>query len=456
MDMLIFGLLIAAIMMSFHLTRVSHLNKQYQGVKDSLINDLHNTNKDLDAAILRYNQLQELQQHQQKSNNFKIDELQSALMQKSENLATFQERVSTLTDKLNNQKGEFIEVQKQYQAEFENIATRILKTNTVDFSDSHRKSLDTILTPLKDRIVDFEKLVKETWDKEQRESIQLKEEVKNLTQLNKTLSDETTNLTKALKGDNKQQGNWGEMVLESILERSGLQKGINYKSQYSTTNNSGAKIQPDIVVMLPEDKHIIIDAKVSLVAFEKLTNSETDESRIKYAKAHIQSVKSHISELHAKNYQHGTHLNSPDFILMFLPIEASFSVAVKEDDSIFNFAWEKNIVIVSPSTLLATLMTIASIWRQENQSQNTREIARLGGIIYDKIAGIINDIDKVKGNLDTISKNIDSLSTKINGRGGIASSADKMKSLGASPNKVIDAKNMDSDYTLEENSTFVK
>jgi DNA recombination protein RmuC len=292
--------------------------------------------------------------------------------------------------------------------------------------------LSEILNPLKERIQLFEKKVDETYDKELRDKISLREEVRKLTELNTRVSEEANNLTKALKGDVKKQGNWGEVILERVLERSGLTKGQEYEREEVVDGSDMSVQRPDVIIHLPDNKHIIIDSKVSLVAYERFVSAETDEHRVTYLKGHVNSLRSHVKLLSEKNYQNAQNLNTPDFVLMFLPIEASFSVAVQGDSEIFAYAWERKIVIVSPTTLLATLRTISSIWKQENQTKNAQEIARLSGALYDKFIGFTEDMVKIKANIDRTSNSYDDAMKKMkDGSGNIIRTAEKIKELGA-------------------------
>ena len=372
----------------------------------------------------------------------KLNETVIKLSVASETNASLKEMIAGLQK-------EKAEIDKNLANQFELLATKILKSQSFDFKTTSKEEIERVLSPLGERIKRFETLVKETWDKEQRESISLREAVKQLTTLNQSLSEETAGLTRALKADTKQQGNWGEMVLESILERSGLQKGINYETQFSTKGLNDETIRPDVIIRLPEKKHLIVDAKVSLSAFERYINAEEDKDQKKAIAEHIHSVRAHVKELYDKSYQRGKDINSPDFILMFMPIEASFSAAVKADDTLFQFAWERNIVIVSPSTLLATLMTIANIWRQENQKENAREIAKTGGQLFDKVAGILEDFDKMKKQLQTVDKTVGDMESKFTGRGGLVSKVEKMREMGASTSKKLPGA-----YEQKENDTF--
>lgn len=348
-----------------------------------------------------------------------------------------------LQDKINNQKAELEDIQKRFTTEFENIAGKILKKNSEEFTLVNLKNLGDVLNPLKDKINLFEKKVEDTYQKGLRDQTDLRAELKKLYELNRRMSEEAGNLTRALKGDVKKQGNWGEVVLERILESSGLNEGEQgYQIQYSDNSANGNRIQPDVVVNLPDNKHIIIDSKVSLVSYERAVNSNKEEEYSKYIKEHILSLRSHVKGLSEKHYQTASRLNSPDFVLLFIPVEASFSLAVREDQELFSFAWDKKVVIVSPSTLLATLRTIASIWQQENQTRNAMEIARQGGALYDKFVNFISDMEKLGNNL-RLSQNSyrDAMNKLSEGQGNLVRSSEKLKELGAKASKQI-PKNM--------------
>jgi len=347
-------------------------------------------------------------------------------------IATLKAVNENLAAKLENQKNEIEDLQKRLTVEFENIATKILKERSEEFSVSNHKNLSDILNPLKERIQLFEKKVDETYDKELRDKISLREEVRKLTELNTRVSEEANNLTKALKGDVKKQGNWGEVILERVLERSGLTRGQEYEREVVVEGADFTVQRPDVIIHLPDNKHIVIDSKVSLVAYERLMSADTDKHRDAYLKDHINSLRSHVKLLSEKNYQNAQNINTPDFVLMFLPIEASFSVAVQGDSEIFAYAWERKIVVVSPTTLLATLRTISSIWKQENQTKNAQEIARLSGALYDKFIGFAEDMAKIKANIDRTSGAYDDAMKKMKeGSGNIIRTAEKIKELGA-------------------------
>lgn len=343
-----------------------------------------------------------------------------------------------MQQRLAEQKTEMEELQKKFASEFENIANKILKTHSQEFTQTNEKNIGEILNPLKEKIADFEKKVNESYDKELRDKISLREEVKKLYELNSRISQEANNLTRALKGDAKKQGNWGEIVLEKILERSGLSKGQEYETQYSAENDEGKRIQPDVVVFLPDKKHIIIDAKVSLVAYEKFVNATDEAERTQYMREHLLSIKSHIKGLSEKNYQSAKEMNSPDFVLLFMPIESSFGLAVQSDLQLFSDAWDSKIVIVSPSTLLATLRTVSSIWKQENQTRNAIEIARQGGALYDKFVAFVEVLRKVGKQIDDLQKSHDDAMNKLkDGSGNLIGRAENIRKLGVKTSKKL-------------------
>ncbi len=362
--------------------------------------------------------------------------------QKVESLSTSYSVANTqnenLQKRLAEQKGELEELNKKFTTEFENLANKILEEKSQKFSDQNRTNLDIILNPFKEKLKEFENKVDQTYRAESAERITLKAEIKNLVELNKQISEEANNLATALKGDNKQQGNWGELVLEKILERSGLVEGTEYKTQITSTNVEGDKIRPDVVIFLPDNKHVIVDSKVSLVAYNACVNSITEEERLRFLKLHIESLRSHIKLLSDKNYQTAAGFESPDFVLLFVPIESSFSLAVQGDADLINFAWDRKIVIVSPSTLLATLRTIASIWKQERQTRNALEIAEEGGKLYDKFVGFYEDLKKVGEKMDEGKKMYTEAMKKLyDGSGNLIRRAEKMRELGAKTTKQL-------------------
>jgi len=362
-------------------------------------------------------------------------------------LARQENENSNLLDKLQNQKSEIEELQKKFTTEFENIAHKILKDNTLEFSQVSHKNMSDILNPLKEKILNFEKKVEDTYQKGLRDQTDLQAELKKLFELNARISEEANNLTKALKSDSKKQGNWGEVILERVLERSGLVKGQEYETQIRTTDADGKGIQPDVVIKLPENKHIIIDAKVSLVAYESYSSADDPEAQAVFLKQHIDSIKNHVRGLSEKNYQYAGEFDTPDFVLLFMPVEPAFSSAIQADIGLFNFAWERKIVIVSPSTLLATLRTVASIWKHEKQTQNALDIARQGGALYDKFVGFLKNLEDIGVQIDRLGKSyVEARNKMVDGRGNLIKQVESLKVLGAKTTKSIP------DSYLENNS----
>ena len=370
--------------------------------------------------------------------NQQIQQLRNENGIQGQQLARAEADFSNLQEKLESQKKEMENLQLKFTTEFENIASKILKQNTEDFSKSNQKGMNEMLLPLKEKIQLFEKKVEDTYEKGLKDQTDLKAELKKLHDLNLKISDEANNLTRALKGDVKKQGNWGEMILERILERSGLSEGREYIKQVSVLSENGQRYQPDVVIHLPDQKHIVVDSKVSLVAYERLVNAENEKDRPAFVKEHLLSVRSHIKILSEKHYQHSPNFNSPDFVLLFIPIESSFSIAVQEDQELFTYAWDNKVVIVSPSTLLATLRTIASIWQQENQTRNAIEIARQGGALYDKFVAFISDMESIGKSLESTRKTYDQAVNKLYvGSGNLVRRAENIKKLGAKTTKEL-------------------
>lgn len=352
--------------------------------------------------------------------------------------ASLNTKNTDLQEKLNAQKTEIEQLQQRFKTEFENLANKILEEKSVKFTEQNRINLDLVLNPLKEKIKDFEDKVEKTYKTESSERISLKEQIKNLLDLNKQLSSEANNLATALKGDNKMQGNWGEMVLEKILESSGLIKDQEYRTQVVTTNIEGDRIKPDVMVFLPEQKHLIIDSKVSLVAYSQMISSADETERSKATALHIQSVKNHIKILSEKGYQTAAGYNTPDFVLLFMPIEPAFSVVMQADPEIYQFAWDKKIVIVSPTTLLATLRTVASIWKQERQVKNALLIAEEGGKMYDKLVLFIADMISIGKKMDGAKEDyVEAMKKLTDGSGNLIGKAQKMKELGAKAQKSL-------------------
>jgi DNA recombination protein RmuC len=327
--------------------------------------------------------------------------------------------------------------QEQLRKDFELLATKILDEKSEKFTLQNKENIKQILNPLQEKIQVFEKKVEDS----QKESISmhsaLKEQLLGLKDLNQQMTKEATNLTKALKGDSKMQGNWGELVLERVLEKSGLEKDREYFVQQSFTLEDGSRVMPDVVLHLPDNKKMIIDSKVSITDYNRYINAE-DDTKEMHLKAHLNSIKKHVEQLSAKNYQDLYDIESPDFVLMFIPIEPAFAVAINEDNTLYNKAFEKNIVIVTPSTLLATLRTIDTMWNNEKQQRNAIEIARQAGALYDKFEGLVKDLTGVGKKIDAAKSDYSAAMNKlVEGRGNLVTSVEKLKKMGAKAKKAL-------------------
>ncbi|MBE9600675.1 DNA recombination protein RmuC [Pedobacter sp. MC2016-24] len=373
-----------------------------------------------------------------------LNDLRLNYMNERSKLIKAEEALLSQREKQAEQEKYIAELQERFKMEFENIANKILDAKTEKFTLHNKDNMDAILNPLKENIKAFEVKVDKVYKAESDERNILKGVISQLMDQSKQIQEDANNLTRALKGDSKKQGNWGEVILERVLERSGLIKDREYRIQTSLNSFEGSRMQPDVIIDLPDDKHIIVDSKVSLVAYERLVTADTDEEREIQLKQHLISIKNHIQGLSGKNYQELHQINSPDFVLLFIPIESSFGIAVQQDAELFNYAWDRKVVIVSPSTLLATLRTIASIWKQERQNRNVLEIARLSGSMYDKFVGFLADMEAIGRNIklsqDAYEKALNKLST---GAGNLSNTSEKIKKLGAKATKQIDTKFLD-------------
>lgn len=367
--------------------------------------------------------------------------LRGQLSEKQSELARMQAVHEQMQERLENQKKELAELQQKFSVEFENLANKLFKQHSQEFVQTSGKNLNELINPLKDRLQTFEKKVQDAYELETRDKISLKQEVKNLFELNRKLSEDATNLTKALKGDSQKQGNWGEIVLERVLERSGLTKGVEYETQAGTRGEEGQLLKPDVVIYLPEEKHLIIDAKVSLLAYEQFIRSDDEAEKEIQMRRHVASIRGHIKGLGEKSYQAASAFDTPDFVLLFLPVESAFSAALQHDPELFSYAWERKIVIVSPTTLLATLKTVSSIWKQEKQTQNALEIARQGGNLYDKFVSFMEDLQKLGNQLNTVQKTYEEVNKKlVSGSGNLVGRAEKLRKLGVKVGKALPSK----------------
>jgi DNA recombination protein RmuC len=375
----------------------------------------------------------------------KIEDLQSELkfiQKEKENLISDKTRLETefknTEEKLKENKNEVEKLQKKFTNDFEVLANKILEEKSNKFTQQNKENLKIILNPLQEKIKVFEDKV----DKTHKESIDyhaaLRQQILGLKELNQQMSKDTLNLTKALKGDSKMQGNWGELVLERVLEKSGLEKDREYFVQQSFINEEGKRVLPDVVIHLPDNKKMIVDSKVSLVAYERFINEDEETVKAQFLKEHINSLKRHIEQLSEKKYEDIYQIESPDFVLLFIPIEPAFAVALNADNHLYNKAFEKNIVIVTPSTLLATLRTIDSMWNNEKQQRNALEIARQAGALYDKFQGLLTDLISIGKRIDDSKKEYSGAMNKLfEGRGNLITSVEKLKKMGAKAKKSL-------------------
>ncbi|HEX8017242.1 MAG TPA: DNA recombination protein RmuC [Flavobacterium sp.] len=343
-----------------------------------------------------------------------------------------------LWERHKEQKAEITALQEKFTKEFENLANKILEEKSAKFTEQNSVNMKNILLPLQDKIQGFEQKVEQTHKESIDYHAALRQQILGLSEMNIQMSKETLNLTRALKGDSKMQGNWGELVLERVLEKSGLEKGREYEVQQSFTNTEGNRVFPDVVINLPDGKKMIVDSKVSLTAYEKWINEEEEFLKADLLKEHVNSIKRHVEQLGSKNYHDLYQIESPDFVLLFIPIEPAFAIALNQDSNLYNKAFEKNIVIVTPTTLLATLRTIDSMWANQKQQENAFEIARQAGALYDKFEGFVTDLVKIGNKIkDTKTEYENAMNKLVDGKGNLISSVEKLKKMGAKAKKSL-------------------
>ena len=343
-----------------------------------------------------------------------------------------------LWERNKEQKDEVEKLQEKFTKEFENLANKILEEKTSKFTEQNKENLKNILTPLQDKIQLFEKKVEDTHKESIDYHAALRQQILGLREMNEQMSKETLNLTKALKGDSKMQGNWGELILERVLEKSGLEKGREYEVQQSFVTEDGNRVFPDVVINLPDGKKMVVDSKVTLTAYERYINEDDDIEKGQHLKEHVMSIRRHVDQLSEKNYQDLYQMESPDFVLLFIPIESAFALALNEDTSLYNKAFEKNIIIVTPSTLLATLRTIDSMWTNQKQQENALEIARQAGALYDKFEGFVADLVKVGNKIkDSKTEYDNAMSKLVDGSGNLINRVENLKKMGAKAKKAL-------------------
>jgi len=400
--------------------RLNALNGQLQMLKEQFENEKSNFQKQLQFNISEKENIR--------------TEKDSLAIQLSKKEVDFE----NLWERHKEQKSEINELQEKFTKEFENLANKILEEKSAKFTEQNTVNMKNILTPLQDKIQIFEQKVEQTHKESIDYHAALRQQIIGLSEMNEQMSKETLNLTKALKGDSKMQGNWGELVLERVLEKSGLEKGREYEVQQSFTNSEGNRVFPDVVINLPDGKKMIVDSKVSLAAYEKWVNEELELLKIEFLKEHVISIKRHVEQLGSKNYHDLYQMESPDFVLLFIPMEPAFAIALNEDPTLYTKAFDRNIVIVTPSTLLATLRTIDSMWTNQKQQENALEIARQAGALYDKFEGFVTDLVRIGNKIkDTKTEYESAMNKLVDGKGNLISSVERLKKMGAKAKKSL-------------------
>jgi DNA recombination protein RmuC len=376
-----------------------------------------------------------------------LKSVQEKATEVQEHRTTLEKRVSVLETTLNSERLQsqeklslLNEAKDLLKIQFENLATQIFEKNSEKFANQSKANLDNVINPFKEKLTEFHKTVRDTHEKGSIERSLLEKQLNDLKTMNQRLSDEAENLTQALKGESKTRGIWGEMVLERILEESGLRKGVEYETQVSLKDEEGSRYVPDVIIRLPEEKDVVIDSKVSLNAWERTYSSDSEEGRKKALKDHLLSIRTHVKQLSEKNYQDLEAIRTLDYVLMFVPIETAFLAAMEQDPGLFDEAFKKRIVIVTPSTLMVTLKTIQNIWRYEQQNQNAKEIARQAGDLYDKFVGFVDSMDAVGTSITKAGSTWEKAFSQLkHGRGNLVVRAQKLKALGVITKKNLSA-----------------
>ncbi len=416
------------------LTKHEQNLEQWRQRATGLENRVAGLESDLEGRRTRITQLEQERASQQQRADELSRELHDAQVTLREQEVTLDKERRATSEKL-----ELLERNRDaLKQEFENLANKIFEQKSERFSQQTRTSLDTLLNPFRDQLQDFRKRVEDVYTTETRDRQALRSEIKSLQDLNRQITEEASNLTRALKGDKKIQGNWGELILERVLEKSGLRKGVEYETQGSYRDGDNQLLRPDVVVYLPDNRNLIVDSKVSLLAYQQWVTEEDDVAREEALKQHVEAVRDHIRTLSEKDYSQLHGLHSPDFVLLFMPIEPAFVAAFQQDENLFSEAFERKIIVVTPTTLLATLRTIENIWRYERQSQNARRIAERAGAVYDKLRVFVEAMERLGGQLHTAQGSYDSaMNTLTRGRGNLISQANRFVELGVRVKKEL-------------------
>lgn len=381
------------------------------------------------------------QENTAKALNQQIETTRSEKDQLQMELVRLGAQLDHTRQKLTEQEAEMEKLQEKFTKDFEILANKILEDKTSKFTEKNKENMEQILNPLQEKIKSFEKKVEDTHKESIEKQSALRQQILGLKELNEQMSKDAVNLTRALKGDSKKQGDWGELQLETILEKAGLQKDIHYTTQDGYRDEEERLKKPDLIINLPDQKHLIIDSKVSLTGYERFFNAENELDEKVSLKSHVQSIQKHIKELGTKNYSALYGINSPDYVIMFVPIEPALMLALQQDQDLYLQALDKNVVMVSTSTLLATLSTVASIWKQEDQKRNVIEIASQAGALYDKFEGLVQDLLKIGKQINASQESYRGAMNKLSeGKGNLITRVEKLKELGAKTKKSIPSK----------------
>ncbi|NBC57733.1 MAG: DNA recombination protein RmuC [Bacteroidetes bacterium] len=415
-----------------------------KATKKAELNQLEEQNNQLNNQLAYVDkQIEHLKaEHQQEIDELKTERerIRQAKDEAQNQLTKTETEYKNLQEKLDTQKQEVENLQEKFTKEFENLANKILDQKSQKFTTSNKENIEQILNPLKEKIKTFEEKVQKNQDNFNEKNTRLDEVIKRLNDENRKMSEEAEKLTKALKGESKTQGNWGELILERVLEKSGLTKGREYEVQQSYQDESGQRYMPDVIINLPNDKQMVIDSKVSLTAYERYVNTEDEKEKTLHLKAHLNSLKNHIKQLSAKNYQDLGYKQSPDFVLMFIPVEPALYLAQNEDQNFYYSAFKDNILLVSPTTLLSTLRTVDMIWSNEKQQQNANEIAHHAGNLYDKFSNLLDELETLGNRIKSTDKAYTSAMKKLTGNQNLVKDVVKLQKLGIKTTKEISPK----------------
>ncbi|HNW73073.1 MAG: DNA recombination protein RmuC [Bacteroidales bacterium] len=432
--LLILLLIVLSVFMALFIRQTRHAAARNSAELDSLRTELENSRSEIQVTGERLR----LGDQQNSKLEEQLNLKEQTILDLNRQLSGLSSDYKALESKLREQKGELETLQERFRSEFRNLANDILEEKTKKFTEQNTSRLDEILKPLGERIRDFEKKVEETYDRESKQRFSLEKEIRNLAELNTQISKEANNLTNALKGQSKTRGNWGEVILETILEKSGLTRDREFFIQQSFTNEHGRRIQPDVIVAYPGERNVVIDSKVALVAYEKYASAESREAQEQAAREHLLAVRNHINDLSSKNYQDLYALQSLDFVMLFMPIEPAYLLAMQYDPNLWNYAYDRRILLISPTNLIAALRMIANLWRVEYQNKNVQEIARQSGELYDKFVGFLEDLKDVGSKIEATHKTYDAAMNKLStGKGNLIRRVENLKTLGARTGKEI-------------------